>query len=404
MSNIKAMRERRNALAMQARKLMDETKDKAWSADHQTQYDTVTAELDDIDTRITRHQAMLDRTAEERLDDDTVERVIQGRQPSEAKAIVQAWLRKGDNGLTAEQLVTISNTMSTTTDAEGGFTVPKEIAATVIDALKAYGGMRSVSSLLVTSTGRPLNYPTSDGTAEEGEIIAENQTATDADVTFGTVSLTAYKYSSKVITVPMELLMDSAVDVEAFVRGRIGDRIGRITNKHFTTGTGTSQPNGVVTASSVGKVGANGQTASVTYDDLADLVESVDEAYLEGGNCRFMFHQQMRRVIRKLKDTTGRPIWTPGYEVGISAGVPDLLLGYEIKINNHMPIPAANAKSIVFGDFKKYQIRDVMEMSLLRFTDSVYAKKGQVGFLAWMRAGGNLLDTAAMKAYQNSAT
>lgn len=404
MSNIKAMRERRNALAMQARKLMDETKDKAWSADHQTQYDTVTAEIDDIDTRITRHQAILDRTAEERLDDDTVEKVIHGRQPSEAKAIVQAWLRKGDNGLTAEQLATINNTMSTTTDAEGGFTVPKEIATSVIETLKAYGGMRSVASLLVTSTGRPLNYPTTDGTAEEGEIIAENQTATDADASFGTVALSAYKYSSKVITVPIELLSDSAVDVEALVRARIGDRLGRITNKHFTTGTGTNQPNGVVTASGVGKAGATGQTTTVTYDDLADLIESVDEAYLEGGNCRFMFHQQMRRVIRKLKDTAGRPIWTPGYELGATAGVPDLLLGHEIKINNHMPVPAANAKSIVFGDFKKYQIRDVMQMSLLRFTDSAYAKKGQVGFLAWMRAGGNLLDVSAVKAYQHSAT
>jgi len=61
-------------------------------------------------------------------------------------------------------------------------------------------------------------------------------------------------------------------------------------------------------------------------------------------------------------------------------------------------------ESILFGDYSKYIIRDVMAATLFRFTDSAYAKLGQVGFLMWMRSGGNLVDTAAVKYYQNSAT
>ena len=171
----------------------------------------------------------------------------------------------------------------------------------------------------------------------------------------------------------------------------------------FTVGTGTAQPFGITTAATAGKVGATGQTLTVTYDDLVDLVDSIDPAYQIAG-LKFQFAQTVRRVVRKIKDTTGRPIWTPSYDEGMSAKTPDLLLGYPVEINNHMPVPAANAKSITFGDHSKYMVRDAMELTMFRFEDSAYLKKGQVGFLAWARAGGNLTDTNAVKVYQHSAT
>lgn len=69
-----------------------------------------------------------------------------------------------------------------------------------------------------------------------------------------------------------------------------------------------------------------------------------------------------------------------------------------------MPVPAAAAKSIAFGDFSLYKIRDVMAITLFRFNDSAYVKKGQVGFLAWMRSGGNLIDVGgAVKLFQHGA-
>lgn len=84
--------------------------------------------------------------------------------------------------------------------------------------------------------------------------------------------------------------------------------------------------------------------------------------------------------------------------------MPDSLLGYGITINQDVATMAASAKSILFGDFSKYIIRDVMSATLFRFTDSAYAKLGQVGFLMWARSGGNLVDTGAVKYYANSAT
>ncbi|HHA2558032.1 TPA: phage major capsid protein, partial [Stenotrophomonas maltophilia] len=68
------------------------------------------------------------------------------------------------------------------------------------------------------------------------------------------------------------------------------------------------------------------------------------------------------------------------------------------------PAPAAGATSIAFGDFSYYEIRDVMAVILFRFNDSAYVKKGQVGFMAWMRSGGNLVDVGgAVKTFKHGA-
>ena len=400
---IQQMREKRNELARETRNLLDtNTQGKVWDAAHQAKYDANIGEIEAIDASIEREQKLLNLTAEREFKHMGVtERDGQGADGN-VRALFNRWLAGGDKALNADEWTHIRNTMSTTTNSEGGFTVPTEVANSVLDALKAYGGMREVATVLRTAGGNPLNYPTSDGTSEEGEIIAQNTTATDLDPSFGIKTIGAYKYSSKIITVPIELMQDSAVNIEAFVRDRIAMRLGRITNKHFTIGTGSSQPNGLVTASTAGKAGAVSATPAITYDDLVDLQCSVDPAYRL--SARWMFADATLKLIRKLKDTAGRPIFVPGYEGGITGGAPSELLGAQYVINQDVAVPAASAKSVLWGDFSKYIIRDVMDMMLFRFTDSAYAKKGQVAFLAWMRTDGNLIDVGgAVKHFVHGA-
>jgi HK97 family phage major capsid protein len=270
--------------------------------------------------------------------------------------------------------------------------------------MKDFSAMRSVATIIPTSSGEAMPIPVSDGTAEEGEIVAQNGDPADADPTFAQVDWSAYAYSSKVVTAPEQLLQDSVFDMQAFIFDRVSERLGRITNKHYTIGTGSSQPLGIVAASAAGRVGASGQTATILYNDLVDLSESVDVAYLRNGVGKFMMSQTMRAVIRKLKDDQNLPIFLPGYQ--LAAGVAtDTLMGYELVINNSMATPAASAKTVIFGDFKKYYIRDVVNsLRMNRYDDSAYAKKYQVGFQGWMRTGGTLSDTASVKHYVHAAS
>lgn len=400
--NLQALRERKLHLANTANQILAEKGDQTWTKDDQAKYDGIMDELERTSGQIAAHQRMLDAEAEGFFNQGAGKQGQKKDDKVDAIMAVAMYLRHGNN-VTAEQAVAIRNAMSTTTPAEGGYTVPSEVATMVVDALKEFGGMRDLAEVITTASGAALNYPTSDGTAEEGEIVGENAAATGADITFGTVALNPFKYSSKKIALPVELIQDAAIDVVAFVVNRLAQRLGRITNKHQTVGTGSGQPFGIVTRAGSGKVGTSGQTLTVITDDLIDLQHSVNRAYRRNG--KWSMADSSLKVIRKLKDTTGRPIFTPGYEAGITQGAPDLLLGQPIVINDDVPAMAANAKSILYGDHAQYKIRDVSgSYSIRRFDDSAFALNGQVGFCGWMRTGGNLLDTAAVKYYQNSAT
>jgi len=402
-TSLQALRERKQALAREANHILAEKGAQTWTAEDQTKYDGLMDEMNRLNAQISAHQRALDNEAESHFANAGKGGKKGDLGEIDAVAAVALYMRFGNN-VTAEQAIAIRNAMSTTTTTEGGYTVPSEVATMVIDAMKAYGGMREVAEIITTDGGNALNFPTSDGTSEVGEIVAENAAATGADITFGTAAVNPYKYSSKKIALPVELITDSAIDVVAFVVNRLATRLGRITNTHYTTGDGSSKPYGVAARASSGKVGTTGQTATVIYDDLVDLKHAVNRAYRS--NARFMLNDLSVAIVSKLKDTTGRPIWTPGTNDGsIDGGVPDTLLGYPVTTNDDVATMAANAKSILFGDFSQYKIRDVNGNTVIRrFDDSAFALNGQVGFCGWMRTGGNLVDTAAVKYYANSAS
>jgi HK97 family phage major capsid protein len=404
MTNIQALREKIAHLATQAKNQLAEKGSQTWTPEEQATFDGYTNEIERLQNQIKSAEKLRE------LEADQFFNAAPGGKPDktdgetiDAMAAVALYMRFGNN-VTAEQALAIRNAMSTTTTTEGGYTVPSEIAAMVVDALKAYGGMREVAQIITTAGGNALNFPTSDGTSEVGAIVAENAAASTGDITFGTVAVNPYKYSSNKIAIPVELIQDSAIDVVAFVVNRLATRLARITNTHYTTGDGSSKPYGVMARAATGKTGTTGQTLTVIYDDLVDLIHSVNRAYRANG-VRFMLADTSVAIIRKLKDTTGRPIWNPGDMEGIADGVPSTICGYPYTVNDDVAAMAANAKSIAFGDFSQFVIRDVQgSTSIRRFDDSAFALNGQVGFCGWTRTGSNLLNTAAVKVYVNSAT
>jgi HK97 family phage major capsid protein len=402
MDNLSALREKISTLANQAQHLIQEKGDQVWNKDEQAKFDGLTNDIESAKQSIKNIEKARELDADKFFNEVTSQAKKTEVETIGAMDAVALYLRNGSN-VTAEQAAAIRNVMSTTTGSEGGFTVPTEIASMVIDALKAYGGMREVAEIVTTNGGNNWNYPTSDGTAELGAIVGQNATSGIADVTFGTVALNPFYYTSNQIALPLELIQDSAIDVISFVVNRLGQRLGRKQNSDFTIGGGTTLPDGVFPRATLGKTGITGQTLTVIYDDLVDTLRSVNRAYR--GNAKWMMNDLSVGFISKLKDTTGRPIWTYGDSESITNGNPDTLLGYPVITNDDAPVMAANARSIAFGDFSKYIIRDVANTALIRrFDDSAFALKNQVGFCGWQRSGGNLVDTAAVKVYRNSAS
>lgn len=329
------------------------------------------------------------------------EEIKHGKQKDEYRTAFSKWIVNGSAQLTAEErgLLNEQRALSVGSPGGGGYTVPQGFYNSLIEAMKTFGGVRNVANVFSTASGNALPIPTANDTSNVGAILAENTPAGVQDVAFNQTILNAYKYTSNIVLVSMELMQDSAFDLEAYLTRVLGQRIGRINNQHFTTGTGTGQPQGIVTAATLGKTGLAGQTTSVILDDIIDLEHSVDPLYRAGA--KYMFHDSTLKVLKKMKDSTGRQLWSPG----IAYKEADTINSYGYQVNNDMAVMAANAKSILFGDFSNYWVRDVKDVQVVRFGEK-YMDAGQIGFVAFSRADGKLINagTNPVAYYANSAT
>lgn len=280
----------------------------------------------------------------------------------------------------------IQAALTTQTGSSGAYLIPEGFRYTLEEAMLAYGGGMldpAVVEVVRSTTGNPVMMPTDNDTAQKGVRIDENTQITEQDVAFGQKRIDAYLYSSKLVRVPVTLMQDSAFDMNSYLARKLGERIGRILADELTTGTGTDQPNGIVTASTQGKVAA--AVAAFTYGELVDLEHSVDPAYRPGA--KWMFHDDVLKAAKQLLDGQNRPLWTPG----MAFNAPDRILNYPYVINMSMAQLATAQKTILFGALNKYMTRIVRDITLLRLTER-YADYLQVGFTAFARADGELLD------------
>jgi len=326
------------------------------------------------------------------------------------EAAFGAFVRRGLTGISPEHRALMqsrfeapeSRAQSSGTGNTGGYSVPQGFWAKITETMKAYGGILNISNVLNTDSGNTIPWPTVDDTAQVGAILSENTQIGGQDITFAQNSLGAFTYTSKLILASWQFLQDTGVDAEGFIASAAGKRLGRALAAHLATGTGTGQPIGVAGSSgfATGKTGLAGQTTSIIYDDLIDLEHSVDPAYRNAGTCKWVMADSSLKVIRKLKDTQGRPLWEPSVQLGVASN----LSGYEVIVDNGMPAMAANAKSVAFGDFTSGMVvRSVNGGRLVRLEER-YADYLQTGFFAFGRFDARIDDAAAVRLYANSAT
>ncbi len=280
--------------------------------------------------------------------------------------------------------------------ATTGFLVPLGYVQNIIEALKYFGPLLDgdVTDLMETSTGQLLPYPTENDVNIMGERVGEGQQVSAQDVSLSQIMFSAWKYSTKMVKVSIELLQDSAFDLETWLIRVLAIRLGRILVNDFTLGTGTTMPQGILPhvlangnlVSAIGSSLNDGTSAganTIGTDDLTNLIHSVDPLYRPNGS--FMCHDSTLKALLKVKDKFGRPI----LDANLQDAPLNRFLGYPIRINNSMPTlqtqassPQVTVNSVIFGDLKRFIVRRVRDMSLLvlreRFAD--YAQVAYIGF------------------------
>ena len=410
--SLTALQEQRGRLVTQAREALEEIKtntDESRSAELEQRHDTIMAEFDAVEAKIAREErvAKLEREEEEcraksrpNMGEGEGRGQDEPAKPSYRDAFV-ALARCGFNPqeLSDEQRAVIKEGVAefraqSTTAGAGGYTVPTDLAAVVDKTMKAWGPMydEAICTVLNTSGGNPLDFPKTDDTAVAAAQHTEATAMTDdggVDATFTKMTLGAFAYDTEWVQISMEIMQDSAIDIEQFIGELLGERLARRVNSELTVGDGTGDPLGIVAASAAGKTSAS--TTAFIADELIDLLHSVDPAYRASPKARWQFNDTTLSQIRKLKDGNGQYIWSMG---DIRTGEPGRLLGYNYSVNQAMVNAATGTKPVIFGDHSKYYVRKVGAPVVGVRREYYWPNIGLAGIV---RLDGDLIQTSAVK-------
>lgn len=419
MATIKELREQAARTLTEARSQLDAISDDATPeqrTEAEQSVDRALSEMTEIEGRIERQEKI--EAAESRMQEaqERAEaREREGKRPSfDAMApngdgvgyreAFHAYLRaEGQKGaMSVEDRAALERGYSaiearaqTTANAAGGYTVPTELANILVKSMAAWGPMYddAVATVITTSGGGEITMPTVNDTASTAETHTEGTSLTDdggKDVVFGQKTLNAYAWNTEWLRVSKELADDSIFAMEQLLGDLLGERLGRVANLQLTTGSGSSAPNGVATAASLGVTAAS--ATAITGDEIIDLVHSIDPAYRNAPKVGFMMNDQTLAAVRKLKDGDGNYLWQMG---NVQQGIPAGLLGYQITVNQAMAGLATGQKSMLFGDFGKYYVRKVGSPLIGALQDKEFWPG--FGVAGYIRFDGELSDAAAIK-------
>lgn len=287
----------------------------------------------------------------------------------------------------------------------GADVVPTSFYGQLVQHLVETGALLGAGvTVLNTDSGENIEIPKTTAHSSAA-LIAEAGSITESDPAFAKVTLGSFKYATA-FQVSTELLKDSGVDMQGYLAAQAGRALGIKFGEEIVVGDGSGNPNGIVTASSAGVTGAAAiagglgaqETAGRGVDYLIDLQHSVLAPYRKSPACGWLMSDATAAIVRKLKTTEGMYVWQPS----ILAGQPDLLLSKPVHIDTNVADMAADAKSIVFGDFSRYFVRIAGGIRFERSDDFAFAND-LVTFRAIMRADGDLVDTAGVKHFLGGA-
>lgn len=274
----------------------------------------------------------------------------------------------------------VSNILQEGVDADGGYLVPEEYDARLIQVLESENIMRNLATTITTAGQHKINIA---ATKPAAAWIEEGGTLTFGDATFDQINLDAFKLHVA-IKVTEELLYDSAFGLENYIITEFGKALANAEEDSFLNGDGKGKPTGIFAETGGGQV-VSTLTAAIKSDDLIDLVYGLKRPYRK--NASFIMNDTTLASLRKLKDNNGAYIWQPSYK----DGEPDRVLGYKVYTSAYAP-----ANAIAFGDYSYYNIGDRGSRSFAELRE-LFAGNGMIGYVAKERVDGKLVLPEAVK-------
>ena len=372
------------------------TEDRAMTVDEKVTFDRTTEEFSRRSAMIEELKRMSAHEAEVRASqeghEDQIRPVGHVVKPSNdvetIRSLARGEIRSAEFGQERRDVLTSST----------GAPVPTSFYDQVIMLARAVGPMLNVATTLNTAGGENLQIPRL-STYSVGTVNAQAATLGESDPAFSAfITLGAFKYGF-LTQISRELLEDSGVDILDLLAMNCGNALGFAVNTALTTGTDTTEPNGVVTASGSGITGGTAVSGAFTYENLVSLYYSLDPAARALPGIGFMAKGSSIAAMRTLKDGAGNFVFQPA----MSESTPDRVLGVPLYENPAMAAIAASAKSVIAGHFPSYYVRTVGGIRLDRSDDFAFSSD-LITFRCSYRVDGDLPQTSHIKHFIGAGT
>lgn len=365
----------------QAKTIIDGAEGRSFTAEEDQSLGRIEADMADLESRIA---GIIDAEERSRALDEKLAAYKPSTAPAAAVRDEATELR---SFLRGEAGKTLDVERRDVTKASTGAPVPTSFYDQLVTHMVQVGPMMELSTVINTASGENLQIPRTTAFSTSA-ITAEGSAISESDPTFGAfVTLGAYKFSH-LVQVSREMVEDQGVDIIGFLGENAGVSLGVKINTDLTVGTGSSQPRGLAIDTTLGVTGAASVAGAFSADNLIDMVYSVNQAYRRAPGCAWQMRDTSIAAVRKLKDSQNRYLFEPS----LQAGQPDNLLGFPLYSNPDVAAVALSARSVLFGQVKKYFVRQAGAVRLDR-SDEFAFNADLITFRATVRLDGALVDT-----------
>jgi HK97 family phage major capsid protein len=379
---IKGQTEERANAIMQVREILDraESEARGLSVDDLGHVERLESRIADIDNGIAVARRQEERAAEvAQAAGSFVPAMEQGDDSAILRSIAMGEMRNHEF-------------RAALTPTSGTGVVPYSFYDQVFQVIRNTNPLFTTSTIINTAGGNTLQVPQVTAFSSNAQVTAGSAIA-ESNPTLSNINLGAWKYGA-LVSLSNEIIADSGVNLLDLVSRISGQAIGYDAGAALTTGTGTTQPTGIVTAAGSGVTGT-ATTGAPVYENLVDLAYSV--AGDRRASYGFMASTTALAAIRKIKDGAGNYVFAPS----ISVDGRDFLLGSPIYENASMPAVAATAasKSIVYGKLDDFIVRQAGGISVAQSQDYAFNQDVTTFRVTW-RGDSNLAASGSIKYFR----
>jgi len=276
-----------------------------------------------------------------------------------------------------------------TTGASGGFLVPDPLFNQIIAKRDLASWVRQLPVQMFQTEADHILVPYENSTQAAMTLTAEAAAFTEAETTVGQRNLILYKYTNET-RANDEFLMYNSVNFDSWFANLLGRVVATTENTIFTTGVGTTAPEGVVTGATVANTTAT--TDVILPDEFTAFLGYLGDGYNVASECGLLMNNTTLYYLLGIT-SAGHPLFPSSFS--LTPNGEKRLMGYKVVVDDDVVVyTTASAKCIVFGNFNYYGVVEKPGIVVQR-NPYLYMANGQVGIFSSIYRGGGVLQGEA---------